>query len=131
MQIVNESYAAESHLTNSLLKDLEKPKNQEAIALLPGMPESIETVQKNLDAFESSALAYKKIKGKEDAYENATSIKKKTIKLINDKFIMYLKTMSMVNEPVYGELSRTVSQIIDDNNETIKRRSKKKLEEVG
>ena len=39
--------------------------------------------------------------------------------------MIYLNAMKQANEAVYGELAQTVAQIINDNNEAVKKRRKK------
>ncbi len=125
MQIITESYATETSLLNSLLVDLAKPELQEYIALLPGLAECIATLKATQSDFEASQLEYEQNKAEEGTYQNATSLKKQILEIINKKLVIYLKAMSIVDEANYGNLTRTIAQIIADNNETVKKRSKK------
>ena len=44
---------------------------------------------------------------------------------INERIVVYLRAMEIVNEPMYGALARTVAEIIAENNEVVKKRRKK------
>ncbi len=125
LAITGESYAVESSLINSLLADLAKPKLQDAIAALSGLAEIIATLQAAETDFEQTRIAYEEDKAKEGTLENATAIKKEVVSIINDKLVVYLRAMIMVDEPVYGDFARTVAEIIADNNEVVKKRRKK------
>ena len=124
LQILNESYATETFLLNSLFLELAKPLMQEAMALVSGAVESLAALQASQNSFEANHLAYEQNKAQEGTYANATAIKKEVIKLINGKLVVYLKAMAMVNNADYGSFVRTIAQMIDDNNETVKKRAK-------
>jgi len=47
------------------------------------------------------------------------------VNLINDKLVVYLRAMMQVNDATYGDIGRTVGEIIDANNEVVKKRRKK------
>ena len=55
----------------------------------------------------------------------ATDVKKEVVSTINEKIVLYLNAMQQVNHKVYGELAQTIEQIINDNNEAVKTRSRK------
>ncbi|WP_430935799.1 DUF6261 family protein [Saccharicrinis sp. 156] len=130
LQIVNESYATESSLVNSLLTELAKPELQEPIALVSGAAESIAALRNAQNDFETSHLSFEQKKAQEGTYANATSIKNKILKLINGKLVIYLKAMAIVNEDTYGSFTRTVAQLIAANNENVRRRTKKTTQEI-
>lgn len=125
LAIIGESYATESSLINSLLKELSKPKLQEAIAVLSGCAQLITALQTAQNEFEAARLAYEGEKADESKKESATTIKKEVVKLINSKLVVYLRAMVQVDEAAYSEFARTVAEIIESNNETVKRRRKK------
>ena len=125
LSITGESYATESSLVNSLLADLAKPKLQAAIALLSGLAEIIATLQAAQTDFEETRIAYEEEKAKEGTLENATTIKKAVVTIINDKLVVYLRAMIQVDEATYGNFARTIAEIIADNNEVVKKRRKK------
>jgi hypothetical protein len=123
--ITGESYAVESSLIVSLLGDLAKPKLQAAIAKLSGCAEIIASLQAAQEDFEATRIAYETEKAEEGTHANATTIKKEVLDIINDQIVIYLRAMEQVDEPNYGAFTRTIAEIIDDNNEVVKKRGKK------
>ncbi|WP_167619702.1 DUF6261 family protein [Maribellus sediminis] len=125
LRIIHESYASESSLIASLLDDLSKPKIQDAIALLPGCADTVAALQTAQVAFEAARIAYEQEKAEESTQANATKMKADVLSLINDKIVVYLRAMELVDEPAYGAFARTVATIIAENNEVVKKRRKK------
>ena len=125
LKITDESYATESSLVNSLLADLAKPKLQAAIATLSGLAEVITALQAAQTDFEQTRIAYEEEKAKEGTLENATAIKKEVTTIINNKLVVYLRAMLMVDEATFGNFTRTIAEIVADNNEVVEKRSKK------
>lgn len=125
LRIIDKSYATESSLLASLIDDLEKQKIQDAIALLPGCAEVITALQTAQVEFESSRIAYEQDKAQESTQANATELKHKVTTLINDKIVVYLRAMELVDVETYGAFARTIAIIIAENNETVKKRRKK------
>ncbi len=125
LAMVGESYATESSLVSSLLLDLAKPKFQQGIALLSGCAELIAELQVAQTDFEQARIAYETEKAKEGMVDNATLVKKEVVTIINDKIVVYLRAMEQVNPETFGVFASTCGQIIADNNEQVKRRSKK------
>ena len=113
-----------------MLVDLAKQKLQDAIAALSGLAEIIAELQAAQDDFEETRIAYEEEKAKEGTLENATTIKKDVVTIINDKLVVYLRAMIQVDEATYGDFTRTVAEIIDDNNEVVKKRRKKPVVET-
>jgi hypothetical protein len=125
LSILGKSYATESSLINSLLSDLASPTLKPSIDALSGCAELIADLQAAQTDFEATRIAYETEKAKEGTLENATLIKNEVLAIINEKLVVYLRAMIQVNEAVYGDFSRTIAQIIADNNETVKKRTKK------
>ena len=125
LSVTGESYATESSLISSLLADLAKPNLQPDIAALTGCAELITSLQTAQDEFEATRLEYEEEKAQEGTQSNATELKKKVLVIINDQLVVYLKAMLMVDAETYGGLGRTIAEIIADNNEVVKRRTKK------
>ncbi|MBN2615156.1 MAG: hypothetical protein JXR71_05630 [Bacteroidales bacterium] len=125
LTITDQSYASESSLVGSALNDLAQPEFQEPIALLSGCAESIAKLTTTEDDFEAARIAFEEEKAQESTLENATTIKKRVVSLINDKLVVYLLAMVQVNPETYDLFARTVGQIIADNNEVVKKRRKK------
>ena len=124
LDIVNDSYATESSLIESLLKDFAESDLQTAIAALPGLSQIIDELKTSQAAFENAQLLFEKEKAKEGNEENATAIKKEVLSIINEKLIVYLNAMVQVNGAKYGEFAGTVGQIIYDMNVIVKKRKK-------
>lgn len=124
LSITGESYASESSLIASLLGDLSKQKTTDAIALLPGCADVIIVLQNAQTEFETARIAYEQEKAEESTLLNATKIKAGVLGIINEKIVVYLRAMELVDEPVYGAFARTIAMIIADNNEVVKKRKK-------
>lgn len=124
LKVVNKNYSTESSLLNSLLTELVKTEMQETLSLISGATQSFVALQNAQDHFETNYLVYEQNKAKEGTYATATSIKNDVMKLVNGKLVVYLKAMGVVDEVTYGSFVRTVAQIIDDNNEVVKKRAK-------
>lgn len=131
LNITGESYSTESSLIASLLDDLSKQKIQDAIALLPGCADVITALHAAQTDFESTRILYEEEKAEESTEQNATTIKKQVVEIINERIVVYLRAMETVDEPVYGAFARTIAEIIAENNEVVKKRRKKPEEEVA
>ncbi|MGQ8336443.1 DUF6261 family protein [Sunxiuqinia sp. A32] len=125
MSMIDESYATESSLVSSLLKDLAKANVLIAIGNLSGCDALIAQLQTAQNEFEQARVAYETEKAQESTEENATEIKKKVVYHINSKLVIYLRAMVLVDESNYGDFGRTIAEIIADNNSTVKKRAKK------
>ena len=130
LDITQESYSTESSLIASLLNDLSKQKIQDAVAVLPGCAEVIATLQTAQANFETTRIAYEEEKAQESTEQNATTIKKIVVGIINERIVIYMRAMEVVDEANYGAFARTITTIIAENNEVVKKRSKK-TEEGG
>ncbi len=124
IKIVNESYATESSLLESLLVEFGKEDLQASIALLPGLSKVIEELQAAQRAFEEAQLTFQTEKASEGTKESASKIMKEILVIINEKLVVYLRAMVMVDEEKYGKFVRTVAQIVEDMNVIIKMRKK-------
>ncbi len=123
--ILGESYATESSLIGSLLLDLAKPKYASAIAALSGCADLIAQLQTAQNDFEQARIAYETEKAKEGMVNNATLVKKDVLTILNDKILVYLRAMEQVNAEMFGVFVNTCAQIIDENNEQVKKRQQK------
>ncbi|MBN2164955.1 MAG: hypothetical protein JW717_01625 [Marinilabiliaceae bacterium] len=129
LQIISESYATETSLIHSVIRELDKPEMKQAMALLSGGEQSLAAVKESQSEFEKTYSIYEADKALYSTYDNASSLKTELVKIINNQLVTYLRAMVMVNEAAYGNISRTIGQIIADNNETVKKRTKRvKLE---
>ncbi|WP_346863111.1 DUF6261 family protein [uncultured Draconibacterium sp.] len=130
LNITGESYSIESSLLVSMLDDLLKQKLQDAIALLPGCAEVKTALQTAQTDFETTRVAYEEEKAHEGTEQNATTIKKAVVGIINERIVVYMRAMELVEEPTYGDLARTIATIIAENNEVVKKRRKTPEEET-
>lgn len=128
LTIINENYSTESTLIDSLLEDFAATDLQASIAAVPQLTDLIAGLQTAENTFEDARVAYEVDKTYEGTQENATQLKAETITLINEQILVYLRAMVQVDEPTYGELARTITTIIDENNQMVRMRKKKELE---
>jgi len=124
MDIINKSYGIESSLISSLLLEFSKEELQPVIALLPGLAQIIEELRTAEAAFEVAQLAFQTEKAIDGNKKPASDLKKEVLAIINEKLLVYLRAMIMVDLAKYGQFADVVSQIIDDMNITIKKRKK-------
>jgi hypothetical protein len=125
MGITKESYAVESSLVTSMLKDLAQPKLQDAIALLSGCAEIIAALQLAQTAFETARIAYEEEKADDSTQQSASEIKVEVLELVNKKIVVYLRAMEVVDVETFGAFARTVAEIIADNNQAVRKRLSK------
>ncbi len=125
LKITGESYASESALISSLLMDLGKEEYAAPIAALSGCADLLETLAISQQDFEETRVTWEREKAKEGIIENATELKKEVVAIINENLVVYLNAMQQVNPEMYAEFANTISVIIAENNETVKRRAKK------
>lgn len=125
VDIVGKSYAIETSLIQSLLVEFANPDLQPSISALPGLNQLITSLTTAQNEFEAASILYEEEKAAEGTKENASQIKKEVVVIINDKLVIYLRAMIQVDETKYGKLTRTIAQLINDNNEIVKKRKKK------
>jgi hypothetical protein len=130
VKMIHESYAIESSLIESMLEDYAAPELQADIALVSGCVEVIANIQTAQNDFKIANFTWEEEKAKEGLSQSASEIKKSVLSIINDKIMVYLEAMYQVDIAKYGELSQIIAQIIDNTNETVKRRAKKNEEVV-
>lgn len=130
VKMIHESYSIESSLIESMLEDYTAADLQTDIAAVSGCAELIAYLQAAQNDFKAANFTWEEEKAKQGLTVSATQIKKDVLTIINDNIVIYLKAMYQANNAVYGELAQTVSQIISDTNETVKRRRKKDEEVV-
>ena len=124
LSIQNEDYAAESADIESLLNDLAKPKVVAAIAKLQGVSETISALAANQQDFENVALQQAEGESVKKDLASASQLKKEGIAEINTNLVGYMNTMAKVNPTTYEATARTIAELIDKNNELVKRRYK-------
>ena len=122
MDIQNEDYAEESANIESLLNDLSKTDVVAAIAKLQGVPEIKSLLSTQQKDFEAVALQQAEGERVKKDLASASSLKKEAVKEINNNLIGYLNTMAKVNPDTYKATAETIAELIDNNNELVKRR---------
>jgi hypothetical protein len=130
LKITGDSYATESSLVASMMLEYQKPEYAEAITALSGCGDLMEALAIAESQFEQARIAYETEKAKEGMLQNASELKKQVLDLLNNKIVIYLRAMELVNPEVYGVFTATIAQIIADNNEQVKRRQKQEPEPV-
>ena len=124
LSIQHEDYAEESADIESLLNDLTKPAVLLAIAKLQGVPETITALNAAQKDFENVALQQAEGEGVKKDLASASMLKKESITEINDNLVGYMNTMAKVSPATYEATAKTIAELIDKNNELVKRRHK-------
>ena len=126
LSIVNENYAAETALIESLLNDFDKDETKAALAALSGLTQSVEILRTANAKFVDARVAYEKELALSADAENATAVKKEILDTINRKILVYLTAMDIAEPERYATLAAEIEQVVNTNNETVRRRLKKK-----
>lgn len=115
--------ATESAKIASLLEDLDKEGNKEAVEALPNLAEAMAAVR----AAEADFLAA--VKAQEDEKlglgDNASAVKKRLVSLLNDKLIAYLNIASELFAENYGAFAEQVSLAVNKSNSVVTQRAKR------
>ena len=115
--IVNEAYARESSLIESMLEDLAAEGLADAIALLEGVGDliaSLRTAQDDFNAANDAATAAIAERG-----EPAYAIKKPLLAAINDKLVPYITAMGAVSAE-YADFGNKADVEISKANASVK-----------
>ncbi|WP_066630545.1 DUF6261 family protein [Labilibacter marinus] len=123
--IIEETYVSESSHIISMLNDFAAPKVVEAITLLKGVSENIAALKAAQDDFETTRAKYAEEEAKHGTLTSATVLKKEVLNIINNDLVQFLRTGERFQPEIYGAFARTIAEIIDKNNEQVKKRSKK------
>ncbi len=124
LSIISKSYDSQTSLIKSMLEDFAAPELKPSIDALSGLQQVITALHTAQNAFEQTRTKYDEERAEQGNKDNATTIKKEVVKIINDQLVIYLRAMVMVNEAQYGNLTRTIATIINDNNEVVRKRRK-------
>ena len=125
LKMIKEGYLIESSLIESMLEDYADLSLQADIAAVLGCADLIASLQTAQNDFRTADTIWDEEKTKEDLTQSASEIKKEVLTIINGEIVLYLKAMSQVNSEVYAEFAKAVSDIINEVNQAVKRRSKK------
>ncbi len=128
LSILNEDYAEESADIKSLLNDLSKPDILLAIAKLQGVAQTITALDAAQKDFDNLALQQAEGESVKNDLASASKLKKESITEINDNLVGYMNTMAKVKPATYATTAKTIAELIDTNNELVKRR--RKTEEI-
>jgi uncharacterized protein YjgD (DUF1641 family) len=126
LSIQNEDYAEESADIKSLLNDLKQPDILAILPKLQGVPETITVLSTAQKDFEDVALQQAEGESVKKDLASASKLKKKIIKELNTNLVGYMNTMAKVNPDTYKATAQTIAELIENNNELVKRRRKTK-----
>ncbi len=124
LDMITESYVVESSLIASLLEKLSEPSIASEVKKIPGFEELVNALKSAQTEFDEAFHSFQEAKATDGIKQSATEIKKEILKTVNNSLVTYLRTMAQVNEAQYGELSRSIGQIIGDTNVAVKKRKK-------
>ncbi len=122
LSIRTESYAVESSMIDSLLEQLVKEVMAQNIAKLPGLSQFVMQLTEDQMAFKAAHVSNDESNAEQSLVVSATQIKKEVLSHFNGAVQLYMSAMAHVDDSTYGELSRTVTEIISENNSAVKRR---------
>lgn len=122
--ITTESYARQSALTKSEIEELKSAAIAEKTALLPGVPELIERLEKAQEDFDRANDEYNKSRVGDKETPSATSLKKPLLSAINDDLLGYLSTMKKIDSETYSPLCALIESEIERMNEAVSERDK-------
>lgn len=125
LSMFEENYSVETSLITSALLELAKPEMLEAIAVLPGCTDLVADFQASQAFFEETRIAWEQAKGEDGTQQSASELKPEILSIINDKIVVYMRAMEVVAPDTHGAFARTLAEIINDNNEVVKKRGKK------
>ena len=123
--IAKKSYSEETHLIESLLKDLQNPNLSASITALIGGSEAIADLRNKQNAFAEVRAKYDDSMAQHQTLPSASSLKKPLYELINKKIIIYLDAMEVVEKEKFGSFIASSNQVIESINTNIKARNKK------
>lgn len=126
VKMIEENYSSKSNLMHSLLKDLSASENQASISELLGVSEAIEAISTTQEEFAKVRSKYENDFTENNKKIAASSVRKQILELINKKLIPYLIAMTLSDGAKYTAFVDKFAKIINDMNEVVKSRTKKK-----
>ncbi|MBO4729609.1 MAG: hypothetical protein J5631_14415 [Spirochaetaceae bacterium] len=118
--ITGESYANESSLIESMVKDYEASELADSIKALDGVSLCLANLRSAQDEFNKANDEF--TAANVNKGESASSLKKPLLAAINDKLVAYLTAMNLVNKALYGDfVSKAEAEIEKMNNSVAKR----------
>jgi hypothetical protein len=122
LDIQNEDNSTQSAQIRSMINDLAKADIVVAISRMQGVAQIVTNLTKAEDDFEAVTLQQAESEGARNDLATATKLKKLAVKELNDKLVGYLNTMAKVRPDTYEAIAQTIAELIDNNNELVKRR---------
>ena len=122
LNIRNDDHAGESAEIRSVLNDLSKAEIVTAIDKLQGVADIVTSLTNAQNDFEAVALQQAEGEVAKKELATASKLKKAAIKEINDNMVGYMNTMAKVKPDTYAATAQTIAELIENNNELVKRR---------
>jgi hypothetical protein len=122
LKILKYSYANESGFVFSMLTDLEAADIQPVIAAMPSFSDLIATLKTAQNDFENTRLEYEREIAQYNSEDSASVLKLNVGTILNEKILPYLMVMSGMDSTKYLATYETISKIVEDTNEEIRRR---------
>lgn len=123
LKINNATYAEESTLLDSFMKDIATEAIGAQLELLPGLPDLVKDLKRAQSDFKKADEQYFNARSESKDIANATACKKEMLKLINGKLIVYLRAMVAVGNENYNDCASKVADLIIASNTTAKSRT--------
>lgn len=122
LDITRNNYGVETSLIKSLITDLSTEVAQTNLAIVPGASDAFVEMKDAEAGFETSNLAYEKAKAEESLSDNATTLKKQLVDVVNNQLVSYLRVMLEIEDNDFEGFAEVVKQLISDSNGKVKNR---------
>ena len=109
-------------MIESLLTDFSDSEVQPSITALTGVSEAITLLRTSQDEFVAIRSQYDQALSQKKSQENATSLRKPILELINKKLVPYLVAMRIAEADKYEAFVANTSQIVESVNDIIRNR---------
>lgn len=106
-----ENYASESAHLESALEDFAATDLVAAQALLSGVPELVQQLRQAQTAFHDARVQFGQTQAEEDNFVAASTIKKEVVNIINNKIILYLSAMLILDAQTYERFAKTIEEL--------------------
>lgn len=123
LKILRDSNACISSLIDSIVRSLQLPQNIDAVTALSGLGQLIDELESNNSIYEHEYVNYASRVATARIQTTASELKTRILTIINGEITVHISAMSMTDPERYGSFARFIAQIIDNANETIKKRS--------
>ncbi len=129
LEAAGKNYDEESTDLISFLSDLRSAEAVADIAKIEDLSAIVSELKLAQNHFNQAVADWKMASGNDKNKSSATEIKKELVEIINGEFIPFLKVMLKRDKATFEKFAATVSQIISDKNEAVKKRKSKGEEE--